>query len=147
MGERTHIIDYQDFDSDADGYAPPFVGGAVNFKVGKVEYTDDGDPVLAFTLPQGAVPLFWQVNIPTAFDDTGTNLLDIGTEDDGDAFAANLDVSATGQIPNGFDPDALNVMLTVETDVYLTFAGENGNSANGVAHVTCFYGVGVGGQS
>lgn len=62
---------------------------------GVVKYTDTAGVVL-FTLPPGSVPLRWTVNVVTAFDAAGTDLLDIGKPGSTEFYAKDVDVSATG---------------------------------------------------
>lgn len=104
--------------------------------MGVVEYTDDGVAVTIGEIPVGAILLPPMVNVVTLFDDTGTDLLDIGNTGTGDAYASNLDLSSAGQIPTGmvataFDGDPLTegVVVTAQYD------GQNGNAAQGKALV------------
>lgn len=62
---------------------------------GVVKYTDTAGVVL-FTIPQNSVPLRWTVNVTTAFNAAGTDLLDIGKPGSTEFYAKDVDVSATG---------------------------------------------------
>lgn len=89
-----------------------------------------------FSLPTGAVPLFAVVQTETAFDDTGTDLLQIGAGTDADYFASGISVAATGgQLV------ALNrsPVLTGQTQVTATYTGENSNAAAGRAKINLIY--------
>ncbi len=89
-----------------------------------------------FSLPAAAVPLFAIVQTETAFDDTGTDLLQIGAGSDADYFASGISVAAAGG-----QLIALNQspVLTKQTQVTATYTGENGNAAAGRAKVFMIY--------
>ncbi len=123
---------------DADGFGPPALGGRVNVKYGQVAYTDT-TPKALFTLPAGATIVGWQVNVSVAFNDGTTDLLDLGDGATGNRFADNLDVSAVGQIVNGFVPGELFTPLGEETTVHGTYTGGTGDASAGVATVACLY--------
>lgn len=123
---------------DADGFGPPALGGRVNIRYGQVAHTDTTARAL-FTLPAGATIVGWMVNVAAAFNDSTTDLLDIGDGATADRFAANLDVSAVGQIVNGFVPGELFTPLGEETTVYGTYTGGTGDASAGAATVACLY--------
>jgi len=123
---------------DTAGFGPPQFGGVLNARFGTVTYQDTTARAL-FTLPEGAMLVGWVTNVDEGFDDTGTDLLDLGDGTTADRFAADLDVSALGQIVNGYAADELFVALTEETTVYGTFTGQNGNAAHGSATVCVLY--------
>lgn len=123
---------------DEDGFGVPALGGVVNIKSGTVTF-EDTTAKTVFTLPAGAIPVLWLVNVTTAFNSSGTDLLDIGTTGSAAAFANDLDVSATGQIPNGFDPDELFVQRNADTPVLATYAQSVADADAGAATIACFY--------
>ena len=96
----------------------------------------DTSPRLLFTLPQGATPLLAVLQVETAFDDSGTDLLALGIAGDGDYFAAALDVSAAGGqlVTLAQAPETARAL-----GVTATYSGQNGDAAAGRAVVTLLY--------
>ena len=60
-----------------------------------VGYADAASKLLC-TLPTGAVPLFAVVQTEVAFNDSGTDTLDLGIAGDDDYFAAGINVATAG---------------------------------------------------
>ena len=90
-----------------------------------------------FTLPSNAKILFFLVDVQTAFNDSGTDLLDLGKTGDGDFFADDIDVSAATQIMTqqyelGDVGDGIKTITG-------TYVGQNSNATAGKAVVTCVY--------
>jgi hypothetical protein len=135
---RTHNQARGNIIRDADGNGTYALGGQVNCKFGTVTY-EDTTAKRVFSLPQGAEIVDWQVNVTTAFNSSGTDLLDIGTSGSAAAYANDLDVSATGQINSGFVPGVMYTPLAAETDVYATFVQSVADAAAGSAVVRCFF--------
>lgn len=123
---------------DADGFAPPPGGGTLAVKHNTVDYTDTSAKTL-FTLPKGAVPVAMIINVRTAFNDSGTDLLDVGNPSSGSAYRNDLDVSSAGQTVTGFAQAILFTPLTEDTPVTATFAGQNANASAGLADVAFVY--------
>lgn len=126
------------FIKTADGFAPPAFGGTLALMHNTVAYTDTTAKTL-FTLPAGAVPVAVLVNVTAAFDDTGTDLLDIGITGDANYFADNLNVASAGQLVTGMDTAALYTQLAVPTAVTATYTGQNGDAAAGTAVIGVWY--------
>lgn len=122
----------------SDGFGPIQLGGVLNVRFADIAYSDTTAKKL-FTLPKGAEIVAWQVNVKTAFNDSGTDLLDIGDGVSANHFADNLNVSAVGQSQTGFDADELAVPLTAETAVQATFTGQNTDASAGSATIFCFF--------
>ena len=89
-----------------------------------------------FTLPAGARPLRFLVDVDTAFNDSGTDLLDIGKPGTAAYFANDVDVSATGATAVA---PLNNDELTLQTTVTATYTGQNSNASAGLAQVICEY--------
>ena len=85
-----------DFVRDSDDFAPPTYGGAEAVKYATIAYTDTTAKDL-FTLPEGAVVTGIVVDVTTAFNDGGTNLLDIGITGTGAYYVNDLSVASAGQ--------------------------------------------------
>jgi len=119
---------------DQYGFLARDAGFGLDAIMGVIEYTDDGTPVVIGVIPRGAILLPPQVNVIVAFDDTGTDLLDIGKAGDGDAYALNLDVSSAGQIVTGMIATAFDgVPLTAETEINMQYDGSNSDASAGKA--------------
>lgn len=121
---------------DSDGYGAPVPGGVVNVRTGTVVYTQNGVTAYFFTLPKGAEIVWWEINVVTAFDGSGTDLLDIGDGTTANRFANDISLASAGQIVTGFDEDELNVALTTETKIFGTYTDENSNASAGEAQVS-----------
>lgn len=131
--------------TDADGFTPPLAGGAVAVKYGNLTFENvAAAKAELFTLPEGAVIVGWLVNVTTAFNDAGTDLLDIGDGTTANKYANDLDLSSVGQIVTGFDPDEMYAALAAPVTFYGTYVGQNpppsGDTATaGAATVAVFY--------
>lgn len=100
-----------------------------------VTYLDTTAKAL-FSLPAGATPLFAVVQVETAFDDTGTDLVEIGAGSDADYFASGISVAATG---GQMVVLTKSPVLTGQTQVTATYTGENANAAAGRAKISLIY--------
>lgn len=89
-----------------------------------------------FSLPVGAVPLFASVQVKTAFNDSGTNLLSIGVPTSATYFASDVSLDATGALLV-----ALNQTdeLTRRQGITATFTGSAGDATAGRAVVRLVY--------
>ncbi len=90
------------------------------------------------TLPDGAIVLETVIRVRTAFNDSGTDTLKVGTSGDDDAFAqtTDSDLTATGsyKVQRGTD-----VVISGDTPVYIQYAGQNSNASAGQAEVIQTY--------
>lgn len=127
------------FAQGTDGFAPPVYGGTLAVEYADVTF-EDTSAVDLFTLPLGAVIVGWIVNITTAFDGGGTNLLDIGYSGSAAAYANDLNVSATGQITYGFVASALfGTPLQETVTVTATYIDGAADATEGAATVCVLY--------
>lgn len=99
----------------------------------------------AFTIgvmPAGASVVGGGVHIVTAFNDSGTDTLDVGfiggTTDD-NAYATLLDLSAVGFIVLDELAATTNIQQSQTTTVTCKYNGQNTNATAGVADVTIMY--------
>lgn len=95
--------------------------GVVMALVASLAYTDAAVPKALFTIPDTAVIIDWVLNVTTAFNSSGTDLVGIGVSGTQTKFAATVDVSATGLKTTG-------VVLT-----------QVGNAQSGAQAVTALY--------
>lgn len=95
-----------------------------------------------FILPAGSQVLSVIVDVTTAFDSSGTDLLDIGTTASGALYVNDLDVSSTGHNVCTLVAANLASILNVGTSdvtVTATYAQSVADAANGAATVTVLY--------
>lgn len=108
----------------------------VQVAVGEVTFGDTTAKQL-FALPKGAYVLDVRVQVETAFNDSGTDLLDIGTDSDADYFVNDADVSSAGYL-------AVTLLqapkLTSLTGITATYTGQNSNASAGKALVYVVFG-------
>ena len=128
--------------TDGDQFGVPRLGGDVAVRYGTVTFEDTSATTL-FDLPQGAVVVDAMVEVTTAFDDSGTDQLDVGLGSDGDYFVNNLDVSSTGVSRYGatgfIAARAFGDPLENNTAVTATYTGQNGDATEGEAVVAVWY--------
>lgn len=103
---------------------------------GTVAYTDTSAKDL-FTIPANADVVGITVNVTTVFNDSGTDVLDVGKTGTGNHFRNDLDVSAGGQTVTGWSNlgDVGGSAVTVTA----TYTGQNANSSAGAATVIFFW--------
>lgn len=117
-------------------------GGVVLSQTNTIGFGDDGVAVDLFTLPKGFQLIELQVDITAAFDDTGTDLLEIGKAGAADHYADALDLASVGRVLGSSDASQLPNWIDASTsDVTIQglYTGQNGNSAAGVARITALY--------
>lgn len=110
----------------------------ITFAQGAVETTVCRLPANASILPGSGV------HVITAFNDSGTDLLDVGLKsgsstDDPNAYGTALAMSAIGFIALDELAATTNIKQTVESLVTCTYTGENTNATAGVADVIIVY--------
>ncbi len=98
-------------------------------------------------LPANARVIGGGVTIKTAFNDSGTDTLDVGfrdgsATDDPNAYATLLDLSAVGFIALDELAATTNVINTSDTIVTWTYNGQNNNASAGEAYLDILYAAG-----
>ena len=112
-------------------------GFGVFAKQGTVAFGDTSAKTL-FTLPAGAIVVDVFVDGTTAFNDSGTDLLDVGKTGTGNFFIYALDIAATGRKA----PTKTNLGVSVGASaitVTATYTGQNANASTGAATITFLY--------
>lgn len=112
-------------------------GVVVQAKRGSIGWTATTATAL-FTLPAGAVPLEVLVDVTTTFNDSGTDVIDVGKTGTGDFFVADVAVTSTGRKV----PTRTNLGVSVGTSavtVTAIYAGQNGDASAGAATITVLY--------
>ncbi len=120
--------------------------GIVHTIVEKITYAKENTvvDVLGGKLPAGASVIGGGVHIVTAFNDSGTDTLDVGfrdgsSTDDPDAYATLLLVSAVGFIPLDELGAITNIRQTKDAILTWRYNGENNNATAGVAYLIVNY--------
>lgn len=108
----------------------------------RITYANNGTAVTVGKIPPGASIVGGGVHIITAFNDSGTDLLDVGfvgATTDADAYATDLTLAAVGYLALDELGATTNIQGTVEHTVTATYAGQNSDATAGVADVIVFY--------
>lgn len=103
-----------------------------------ITFADRGKQMEIGVVPKGSAILkpISGVNVSTAFNGSGTDLLDIGISSNDDLFATDLSVAAEGF--QAFD-EAISNYVTADTKFTATYADANSDATAGVAQVVvCF---------
>lgn len=98
-------------------------------------YTDTTAKDL-FTLPSGAMLIGFTIHVSTAFDDSGSDLIDIGDGTTADRFVAGHDASSGGI---SLVASADEAALSAGTVVKGVYAGGNTDASAGAATITALY--------
>ena len=112
----------------------------------KITYAVENTEIVMGEIPAYASVVGGGVHIRTAFDDTGTDTLDVGFKDgsatdDPNGYATLLDLSAVGYIVLDELAATTNIISTTASTVTCIYNGQNNNAAAGEAYVTIFYTV------
>lgn len=135
----TSFVAPANYVTDSEGFAPPTFGGAVAVIYDTVAYTDTTAKSL-FVLPQGAVVVGITVNVSTAFNSSGTDLLDIGITGTANYYANDLNVATATQLVVGMQvARLLDTPLDAPTTVTATFVQSVADASAGSATVCFFY--------
>jgi hypothetical protein len=108
----------------------------------KITYLDAATTVTVGKLPPYSVVVGGGVHVVTAFNDSGTDLLDvgfIGATTDADAYATLLTLAGVGFIVLDELAATTNIMGTVEHTVTCLYSGQNSNATAGEAWVIVNY--------
>jgi hypothetical protein len=129
--------------SDSYGNVPPRVGGSVAAL--RASFTFEAtDNTALFEVPAGAVLIDYYVQVTTLFNDSGTDLLEIGFADNIDGLVDDLVVSSAGLTRAGAGattPTALlnSTPLTEPAILYAKYTGSNADADAGAATIVLLY--------
>jgi hypothetical protein len=127
-----------------DFFAYPNFGGTIGVMAGSFAYTDTTAKTL-FTLPAGAVPIDWWVDITTDFNAATTDVLDLGAAADADYFANDVDIATKALLRAGVTGSVsgrLGVKFTEDTAITALYAGTGTAATTGEANVFMIYMIG-----
>lgn len=114
-----------------------FLNGNLKVHVGKIRYGDAARKL--FALPKNAHLIEFKVFRKVAFNDSGTDVLDIGTKTDPDKFANDIDLAGTGWATVSLLDGGPLVVPGPALDIYGTYTGQNGNATAGEAYVYALF--------
>jgi hypothetical protein len=114
----------------------------VKMKKESVVFSHNGVAKILFSLPRTATLLSIDVLVKTAFNDSGTDLLRIGTQLDDDHFVTDFSVGSLGftrctMVLGGPMEDLL--LFGPAVDIFATYYGQNGDVTAGEAVVMITY--------
>lgn len=115
---------------------------AVHFLRKRITFADYGTVVTVGKIPAGASVVGGGVHVITAFNSSGTDLLDvgfIGSATDDDAYATDLTMAAVGFIALDELAATTNIQGTVTHTVTATPAQSVADATTGVADVIVWY--------
>jgi hypothetical protein len=110
----------------------------IHFLRKTVLFSQSGQALTVGCIPAGSVILapISGALVTTLFNDSGTDLIDIGTDSNDDLYATNLDVSSIGL--KVLD-EAVTMLVDVDTIITATYTGENANATTGQAEIVIAY--------
>lgn len=109
-----------------------------------ITYATENSTIVIGKLPANAVVIGGGVMVTTAFNDSGTDTLDVGFQNgsatnDPNAYATLLDLSAVGFIALDELAATTNIVSTLDSDVTCIYNGQNNNATAGAAEVIITY--------
>ena|SRR3990167_2234927 len=126
----------------AGSVAREYATQQVHYLRKRITYAVENTAINIGVMPPNALVVGGGVMIVTAFNDSGTDTLDIGFvggTTDADGYATLLDLSAVGYIILDELGATTNIMQTVATTVTCIYNGQNNNASAGVAEVVIMY--------
>jgi hypothetical protein len=112
--------------------------GVVQTMIKKITFADFGSAITVGKMPAYSHVVGGGVHIVTAFNSSGTDLLDvgfIGSTTDDDAYATDLTLAAVGYLTLDELGATTNIMQSVETTVTATPAQSVADATAGEAYV------------
>lgn len=110
----------------------------------RINYTVENVETIIGRLPANSVIVGGGVHIITAFNDSGTDTLDIGFKggsatDDPNGLATLLDLSAVGFIALDELAATTNIVSSSDVNITYTYNGQNNNASAGDAIIVILY--------
>lgn len=118
--------------------------GIMQVAKAQVLYTNTSQTTIV-TLPANAVVWNIGLEVATLFDDSGTDLLDIGITGEVDRYFDDLNISATyfeqstGGSDNTYLQSPVTDKITGSTNITFQYTGQNANASQGEAYVYIHY--------
>lgn len=111
----------------------------VHFLRKKITFANFGSVVDVGWIPGGSIIIGGGVQIQTAFNSSGTDLLDVGTVADDDGLATDLTLAAVGFLPLDELAAVTNIYLAADTKIIATPAQSVADATTGVAYVIILF--------
>jgi hypothetical protein len=114
----------------------------VHYMRKQITFADFGTTVTVGVMPANACVIGGGVHVTTAFNSSGTEVLDvgfIGSTTDADGYATDLTLTAVGFIALDELGSTANIMQTVDTTVTCAPAQSVADATAGVAEVIVLY--------
>lgn len=92
----------------------------------------------AFTLPPYSIILSFMVEVLTAFNDSGTDLVQIGDDSSATFYADAVDVSTTGEIIVEQSNLGLTSQRTAK-EIFVKYTGQNADATTGELRLNVLY--------
>lgn len=110
----------------------------IHFLRKTVLFSQSGQQLTVGCIPSGSVILvpISGALVTTLFNDSGTDLIDIGITSNDDLYATDLDVSSIGL--KTLD-EAVTMLVSSDTTITATYTGENANATTGQAEIVIGY--------
>lgn len=131
----TILVGFASMQADASAnYLSATDATVVHAKRATLAHTDTTAKDL-FSLPAGAQILDWQINVTTAFDDSGSSdIIDIGNADTADAYVADFDCGTAGLTVSPSTVETALAEATTIKGVYTPGTGATAGAATIVVH-------------
>ncbi len=128
----------------AGSIARQFHTEQVHYLRKKITYAVENTEIVIGTMPAYASVVGGGVHILTAFNDSGTDTLDVGFKDgsatdDPNGYATLLAIDAVGYIVLDELAATTNIISTNDVVVTCIYNGQNNNASAGEAYVTIMY--------
>lgn len=94
-----------------------------------------GTAVTLGTVPAGAVIVDAYAVVTEAFDSGTSDVLDIGTSDDGDGFATDLDISSVGKKAADELESSNDLVVSADTDITFAWTADGTAATAGAMEV------------
>lgn len=133
-----------DFIQDSEGFGQPEFGGPIAVMHNTFDKEDTTAKTL-FTLPAGAIPLEWWIDVTVDFDAGTNNDIDLGIDTDDDYFAADMAIGTLGVFrlgDTGYVLGRVGVQLVVPTPVEVTYKPTGTAVTTGDARIFVSYMMG-----
>lgn len=123
-----------------DPFGRRYATAQVHYLRKRITFAIENTEIEIGKLPPKASVIGGGVHVITAFDDSGTDTLDVGfkdgsSTDDPNGYATLLDLSAVGYIELDELAATTNIQQTTGCTVTCIYNGQNDNAAAGVADV------------
>jgi len=128
--------DMKTFVYDPQGFKEDIFSNSIRIAKAEVLYTNTTQTTI-ITLPAGAVIWDVGIDVDTAFNDSGTDLLDIGITSTANDILNDYDVSTTSFANQLLSDNPYKI--TSSTDVTFIYTGQNSDATQGQAFIYIHY--------